>query len=165
MSHFFFISGIGIIPIRKPSSHSPILGDIQADETVQILYFGRQLLQLVVIEPELLQRRQIAQVAGQVLNLVIAQVQALQFRQAADRLGQRLQQVLSQLQRFQLCQTGGEKENQEDLVAVKLWKMQKAKLTIRNLKAVRSATYHLTLILSSSSAAKSRPAGAESDSS
>ena len=77
--------------------HSPIFRDIQAHKAPQVLNLWRQLLQLIMVQPELLQRWQIAQVAGQVLDFIVAQIQPLQFGQSTDGFWQRLQQVLAQL--------------------------------------------------------------------
>lgn len=86
--------------------HSLVLGHVQAHELRQLPDVGRQPLQLVVIEPQLLQGGQPTEVDGQHLDLVVAQIEALQFGQLADGGGQCAQQVLAQLQRFELCEAG-----------------------------------------------------------
>ena len=60
---------------------------------------------LVVVQPELGERRQTADIRGQLFDFVVAEVEALKFGEAGEALRKVSNEVLSQLKRGEVLQT------------------------------------------------------------
>ena len=91
---------------------------------------------LIMVQPQLGEGGQAADVRGQLLDLVVSEVEPLEFGEAGEALRKVSNEVLSQFQRGEVLQAV-----MEEVVACRFLQFQDLnKLTIRNLPGGPSAT-------------------------
>lgn len=83
----------------------PILGDIETREGREPPDLRRQMHQLVVVQPQLVQRRKTADVRRQLINFIVSQIESLELLKLRQRFRQDSDEVLAKLQRRQVIQT------------------------------------------------------------
>ena len=93
---------------------------------------------LIMVQPQLGERRQAADVRGQLLDLVVAEIEPLEFGEAGEALRKVSNEVLSQLQRGEVLQAAMKVYNAHTLAYLSA--VYSIDLTIRNLPGGPLAT-------------------------